>query len=203
MTSPVPDTTDAPALHAERLLYVATGGIQAMFVPMWLHWLRSRYPDLELRYVMTPAAMRFTTQTALSVAAGPAEGMIDRWPDQPESALHVELASWPDAVIVHPATMDFVSRLAHGAGESPAMLALQCTTAPIVISPGLPPNGHLNAAYRKNVLELSERDNLVVVPPTMGTSMSSGEEGIGTPAYLPTALAALAELRDWMTLTHG
>lgn len=187
-----------PRLGAHRLLYVASGGLQAMFVPMWLQWLRTSYPDLAVRYVVTRSATRFTTRTSLAVAAGDAEGMVDEWPEQPESALHVDLALWPDAVLVHPATFDFVARLSAGFGDSPAMLALQCTTAPIVICPALPPNGFRNPAYRRNVSELAERENVTVLPPVRGRSMSTGHEGVGTVAHLPTAIASLEELREWV-----
>ncbi|MGU3437413.1 flavoprotein [Actinomycetes bacterium M1A6_2h] len=197
------EQVDTPAFGAQRLLYVATGGIQAMFTPMWLQWFRTHYPEVELRYVMTRAATRFATPTALSVASGGAPSCVDEWPDQPDSALHVELASWPDAILVHPATMNFVARYSHGLGDTPALLALQCTTAPVVVCPSLPPGGSANPAYRRNIAELADRPNITVMAPVRGTSMTTGDTGIGTAAYLPHAVTALEELREWMVNSNG
>jgi hypothetical protein len=197
MTDLPPDRTgDTPELSFRRLLYVVAGGTQATFAPMWLQWLRDHYPHLEVRCAVTRSALRFTTPTALAAAAG-RPALVDAWPDQPESALHVELAQWPDAVLVHPATLDFVARLALGRGDSPVMLALQCTAAQVALCPGLPPRAHLNPAYRRHVAELSERDNLSVLPPRAGRSQATGELELGTAVYLPSALSALAELTAW------
>lgn len=183
-----------PAFGAVRLLYVATGGVQAMFLPMWLSWLRTHYPQTEVRHTVTVSARRFVGPTAAAVAGG-GLSMVDQWPDEPDQALHVELASWPDAVLVHPATMHFLARFSLGLADTPVLLALQCTSAPVVVCPALPPGGHLNPAYRRHVKELSERDNVVVLPPTAGVSMSTGEQGIGTAALLPHAITALEDLR--------
>lgn len=183
-----------PTITAKRLLYVGTGGVQAMLMPAWLQWIRSNYPDLTLRYIVTRSAMRFTTETSLSITSGQAEGMVDAWPEQPDEALHVELSAWPDAVLVHPATMHFVARFALGLADSPTLLALQCTQAPIVVCPSLPPGGHKNPAYRRHVGALAERPNVAVLAPVSGVSMQTGEAGIGTPAPVPAALAALENL---------
>ncbi len=166
-----------------------------MFMPNWLIWLRHSCPELEIRYVLTRAATNFVTPTVAAVAAGPAIGLQDVWPEQPDSAIHVELAQWPDTILVHPATMNFVARLALGLGDTPALLALQCTRAPMVICPSLPPHGHLNPAYRRHVEELNARDNVTVLPPIEGISISTGETGIGTAALFPDALVALEQIR--------
>ncbi|MFJ8871353.1 flavoprotein [Streptomyces sp. NPDC102473] len=196
MTSPAPAT--APAFRARRLLYLTTGGIQAMHLPNWMSWLRTHYPDTEVHSVLTPSARRFVGTTAVAAVSGTGLPTIDVWPEEPDRALHVDLATWPDAVLVHPATMHFIARLSLGLADTPALLALQCTRAPIVICPSLPPHGHLNPAYRRHILELSERENVTVLPPVNGTSVTTGEGGIGSAALLPHALSALEDLRAWM-----
>jgi len=189
--------TEPPAFNARRLLYVASGGVQAMFLPMWLSWLRSSYPDTEVRCVVTRSALRFTTPTAVAAAGGTGLPTVDVWPDEPDGALHVELAGWPDAVLVHPATLHLIARLSQGLADTPALLALQCTEAPVVLCPALPPGGHRNPAYQRHIAELSQRDNVTVLPPIHGVSMSTGQDGIGTAALLPHAIAALEDARLW------
>ncbi|WP_326844503.1 flavoprotein (plasmid) [Streptomyces sp. NBC_01558] len=196
MNQPTPQAA-APGFHAKRLLYITTGGIQAMLLPTWMSWLRTHYPNTEVHSVLTPSARRFVGTTAVAAAGGRGLPTTDAWPTEPDRALHVDLATWPDAILVHPATMHFVARLSLGLADTPALLALQCTRAPIVICPSLPPNGHLNPAYQRHILELSERDNVTVLPPVNGVSITTGEEGIGTAAYLPHAISALEDLRTW------
>lgn len=196
-TSQPAPPAEAPAFGAKRLLYIASGGVQAMFVPMWLNWLRTHYPDTEVRCVLTRSALRFTTPTAVAVSGHGERPLTDSWPEQPDSAPHVELAQWPDAILVHPATYHFVARLSLGLADTPALLALQCTTAPTVLCPALPPGGHQSPAHRRHIGELAERPHVTVVPPIPGVSLSTGERGIGTAALLPDAIAALEDARAW------
>ncbi|MCZ1001045.1 hypothetical protein O1M63_28215 [Streptomyces mirabilis] len=139
-----------PAFTGRRLLYIGTGALGVMFMPMWLHWLRSSYPDVELRTVITRSATRFVTPTTLSVFGGK-QPELDVWSDEPEtSAPHVELAHWADTVIVHPATFHFTSRLALGAADTPAMLALQCAQVPVALAPALPPGAITSPAWQQH-----------------------------------------------------
>jgi phosphopantothenoylcysteine decarboxylase/phosphopantothenate--cysteine ligase len=94
---------------------------------------------LELRVAVTRNAERFVTRGALGPMSG-GNALLDAWPDGPvDRALHVELAEWADTVIVHPASLHFLARLAQGLADTPVLLALQCTTAPVVLAPALPP----------------------------------------------------------------
>lgn len=185
----------APAFGARRLLYVGTGAIGVMFMPMWVNWVRTAYPDIEVRTIVTRSAGRFVTRDALTAFAGTTV-MRDEWSDEPEvGARHVELAHWPDAVVVHPATFNFVGRLALGAADTPMLLALQCTRAPIAVAPALPPGGADSPAYRQHVETLERRPNVVVVPPQPGYSVTTGNMDASVATPLPDVLAWLEELR--------
>ena len=195
MTTPLPgNPTHPPTFTAQRLLYIATGGIQAMFMPSWLTWLRTTYPTTNIRYAITNSARRFVGTTAIASAGGNGLPLIDTWPEQPDHAQHIELANWPDAILVHPATMHFLARLSLGLADTPILLALQCTTAPTVICPSLPPNAHTNPAYQRHITELTNRHNTTILPPITGTSLTTGQQGIGTPTPLPHAITALQDL---------
>lgn len=186
--------TTAPDLRVSRLLYVIAGSVQAASAPAWLLWLRSTYESVQIRVLVTRTALRFVTMEALS-AVGQCEVQVDAWPDDSGHALHVELAAWADAIIVHPATMDFIARYAAGLGNSPALLAMQCTDASIVVCPAVPPGAERNLALRRNISELGERENVVVMPCLPGVSLSSNAAGIGAVTMLPYAVKALEELR--------
>ncbi|MGB9996078.1 flavoprotein [Streptomyces pseudogriseolus] len=180
---------------ARRLLVIGTGSVAAAHLPFWASWLKSGHPGTEVRYVLTGAATRFVAREALTAISG-CEVLVDRWPDEPEPrARHVDLAQWPDAVVVLPATLNYVARLALGLGDSPSLLALQCTGAAIALAPALPPGGAQSAAYADHTAKLRERRNVVVVPPHPGLSTTSGKREAWAPAPFPEALAAADGLR--------
>ncbi|MCX4673515.1 flavoprotein [Streptomyces sp. NBC_01381] len=171
----------APALGAERLLIVGTGALAVMHLPFWMNWLHVNYPDLDVQLALTRSAERFVSREGLTVM-GSREVIADVWPDQPEtSALHVRLADWPDAVAVYPAGMDFISRMAAGAANTPVLMALQCTRAPVVIAPSLPPHAELNPALQDNLRRLGERPNTSVAPGQPGRSSTSGDKVLMAP----------------------
>ncbi|CAL9327098.1 flavoprotein [Streptomyces sp. SudanB182_2057] len=198
MTTPLPgspETGGAPALGIERLLLVITGSVSAAHMPFWLNWLGMTYPDLEIKVVVTPSAGRFVTRTALSTGPGGREVCTDTWPGEDTHALHVEWGEWAQAVLVYPASFQFLARLALGLADTPALLAAQCTTAPVVVAPGLPPGGWQSPACVAHVTALKARPNTEVLTPLQGLSRATGRQEAWTPAMLPDTLRAIERLR--------
>src|SRR5690606_9909911 len=121
---------------------------------------------------------------------------VDAWSDDPtEKPLHVDLASWPDAVVVYPASFHFLARFAVGRGHTPAMLALQCTSAPGALAPSGPRGAPASAAYRKHLEALRERGNVVVVDPVPGISAHTRGYDAAVAAPLPDVLTGAESLR--------
>lgn len=177
----------------ERLVLVGTGSRTVHTLPAWVDWLRDSCPELEMTIVVTRSAERFVTTAALQGRAG--EVHRDAWPDGDGTAWHVRWATWADAIVVFPATMGFVARLALGLADSPALLAAQCTTAPVVLAPAVPPGGVQSAAYQMHHRTLMERPNVVIVPPVPVTSATTGRrDGWGAPP-LGEVLQAAARRR--------
>jgi phosphopantothenoylcysteine decarboxylase/phosphopantothenate--cysteine ligase len=164
-----------PEFSSERLLVVITGALSAAFIPGWLTWLRTGYPDLTVRPVVTRSAQRFVTLDAVTTLCGQ-PAMSDEWPAHVTGpAPHVELSQWPDAIFVYPASLNFLARLALGMGDTPALLALQCTTAPIALAPSLPPQGLNSPAYHSHKATLEQRPNVVFAQPKPGFSVTTGQ----------------------------
>ncbi|MEU7716964.1 flavoprotein [Streptomyces tibetensis] len=187
--------TAVEPLGTRRLLVIGTGSVTAAHLPFWASWLKIGHPGTEVRYVLTGAAGRFVTREALT-AIGGCDVQADRWPDEPEPrARHVDLAQWPDTVVVFPATLNYLARLALGLGDSPSLLALQCTRAAIALAPALPPGGAQSAAYAEHTARLRARRNVVVVTPHPGRSTTSGKRDAWAPAPFPDVLSAADRLR--------
>jgi phosphopantothenoylcysteine decarboxylase/phosphopantothenate--cysteine ligase len=206
MTDKAEELHAVPTFLAKRLLLVATGSLGATYLPFWVNWLRMAYPSLETRIVVTRSAQQFVTRGALVPLVGQ-EVLEDSWPSQPETkAKHVELARWPDLVVVHPASFSFVGRLALGLADTPVTLALQCTEVGIVLAPALPPGGAESLAYRRHRDALAERDNIAVVDPIRAWSATTRRPEATTAAPLPdvlrTAEALRARLAERRVATH-
>ncbi|MCK2244321.1 MULTISPECIES: flavoprotein [unclassified Crossiella] len=180
-----------PNLDGKRVLVVGTGAPAVVALPENMLRLRHYCQAVAAQVVLTRAALRFITPTTTHLVTG-GDFITDEWSDKPyQTAPHVELAQWAEAVVVYPATLHFVGRLALGLADSPLLLALQCTAAPIAIAPSLPPGGMAGHAYRGHMARLAERANVVVVHPVLGRSMSTHEANVGAPARFTDLLAAL------------
>jgi phosphopantothenoylcysteine decarboxylase / phosphopantothenate---cysteine ligase len=180
---------------AERLLIVGSGSVNVALLPFWVQWLTAGYPALRTRVVLTRTAERFVSRAALA-ALTHADVVPDAWPEEPTAqARHVELAEWADAVAVYPATLHFLARYALGLADTPALLALQCTAAPVVVAPALPPGGWQSPAVTAHVAALNQRPNVVIAPPRPGPSVTTGRNDGWSPAPFPTALRFLESCR--------
>ncbi len=184
-----------PHLGVGRLLLVGTGAVHVALLPTWANWLRTSYPSLEVRMVVTRSAERFVSRAALSAISGN-EVLLDAWSEEPtDGALHVELAAWADAVAVYPATMNFVSRFALGITDTPVLLAIQCTRAPIAVAPALPPGAEDGDVLRERLTTLAARRNVAVIPTVPGRSVTTGREDGASPPPLPVVLERLERTR--------
>lgn len=184
---------DVPEFDAPRLLVVVTGSISAADLPFWTQWLVDSYPDLRIKIVLTRTATRFVSRLALQ-ARPRTEVLIDEWFRDDAAARHVEWQEWADAVIVYPATLDYLSRFANGLAGTPSLLALQCTTVPVVFAPALPPGGADSPAFARVLRECSDRPNVGIAPMRIGISATTAGSHLGVPALLPDVIE-LAQTR--------
>lgn len=190
--------SEAPgqALPFSRLLHVVTGSLSAATLPSWAGWLRTVAPATDVRTVVTRSALQFVTPTALAVStSGPVH--VDAWSGEAGTVApgnHVEWAAWPDAVLVYPASWHFVARLALGLGDSPALLALHCTRAPVLVAPSLPPGAIDSPVMTEHLRTLAGRPGYAVAPVRSGRSAHSGRPEAPVPDDLPGAIRLLARL---------
>lgn len=185
-------SNDLVPLNGRRVLLVATGCVGALMLPNWISWWKASLPETQLKVVLTRSALNFTTTTAVSSFLHD-DVLIDEWDYSNRTDLHIHLSEWPDAVLVHPASMNFVSRLAIGLCDTPLMLALQGSTCPVVVAASAPPNFTQGAMWGRYQALLSERENISLLPPTTGISALRPNE-TGAPAViLPEAAQVLAQ----------
>ncbi|MEV7865605.1 CypD family RiPP peptide-cysteine decarboxylase [Streptomyces sp. NPDC088124] len=173
-----------------------TGSISAALVPWWIHWLRELHPDLVVNVSVTPAASRFLAVRSLRHLANGAV-WVDSWDDEGlPREVNSGKSGGSECFLVFPATLDTVMRLAQGRADSPALLMLQVTDAPIVIADTFPGS---NEIVESNLQTLKLRPNVAFAPRVNGVRASNrttAEVGFNLPGALSVANALLKESRS-------
>ena len=179
-------------MQGKRILLGVTGGIAAYKSPDLVRRLRER--GAEVQVVMTAGAREFITATTFQAVSARAV-RSDLWDSAAEAAMgHIELARWAQAVLVAPASADFLARLATGQADD--LLATLClaTQAPIAVAPAMNHIMWSNAATRANIATLTQR-GVHVFGPGEG-DQACGETGEGRmlePLDLAERLSALLQ----------
>jgi phosphopantothenoylcysteine decarboxylase / phosphopantothenate---cysteine ligase len=181
-------------LTHRHIILGVTGGIAAYKSADLIRRLRDA--GAEVRVVMTEAACEFITPLTLQALSGNPVRR-DLFDPAAEAAMgHIELARWADAVVIAPASADFLARLAAGsAGDLLSTLCL-ASDSPLLVAPAMNQAMWRDAATRANCDRLQER-GVHVAGPGVG-SQACGDTGPGRmlePEQLLLAVSALFETR--------
>ena len=172
--------------HPPRILLGVTGGIAAYKSPDLVRRLRER--GAEVQVVMTEGAKQFVTPLTFQAVSG-REVRDSLWDAAAEAAMgHIELARWADAVLVAPATAEFLSKLTHGRADDLLTTLCLATEAPVHVAPAMNRQMWANAATQSNVATLRQRGFAIHGPAT--GEQACGETGEGR-MLEPAELAAL------------
>jgi phosphopantothenoylcysteine decarboxylase / phosphopantothenate---cysteine ligase len=162
-------------LQGKRLLLGITGGIAAYKAAELTRLLIKAGADV--RVVMTEAACKFVTPVTMQ-ALSAQKVYTDLWDDSvADNMAHIELTRDRDAIVIAPATADFLAKLANGFADdllSTACLAREC---PLLLAPAMNRQMWDNAATRRNV-EQVKADGVTVLGPDSG-DQACGETGMG------------------------
>ena len=90
---------------------------------------------------------------------------------------HIELARWPNRIVIAPASADFIARLAHGLADDLLTTLCLATDAPITVVPAMNRLMWANAATQANVATLRQR-GIAILGPAAG-EQACGETGPG------------------------
>jgi phosphopantothenoylcysteine decarboxylase/phosphopantothenate--cysteine ligase len=177
------------SLANKRILLGVTGGIAAYKSADLVRRLREA--GAEVRVVMTDAAAEFITELTMQAVSGNPvhRKLLDAEAEMGMS--HIELARWADAVLVAPASADFLARLAQGRGDD--LLAAVCLAsgAPLAVAPAMNQQMWRNPATQANLATLRAH-GVQVFGPTEG-SQACGDVGPGR----------MSEPTDLVDLTGG
>jgi phosphopantothenoylcysteine synthetase/decarboxylase len=191
MSSRRPTRIDAPraveAGRRGRIVLGVTGSIAAYKAAELASQLRQRGHDVHA--VLTKAAQRFVTPLTFKTLTGNAV-LADLWSEGEETkAEHIAAIDSADALVVAPATADFIARAAHGFADdalSATLLAAQC---PVLVAPAMNHRMWKNAIVQRNVAALRDAD-IEVIDPEDGW-LAEGETGVGRLASLEVLIARI------------
>jgi phosphopantothenoylcysteine decarboxylase/phosphopantothenate--cysteine ligase len=165
-------------LAGRHLVLGLTGGIACYKVAELTRLLGGAGATVQV--VMTGAAEQFITAVTMQALSGRAV-MTSQWDTrEPNNMAHINLSREADAIVVAPASADFMAQLAQGRADE--LLALTCLARPaercaLLLAPAMNREMWAHPATRRNVAQ-AEADGAVLLGPASG-DQACGEVGNG------------------------
>ncbi|MBK1614010.1 bifunctional phosphopantothenoylcysteine decarboxylase/phosphopantothenate--cysteine ligase CoaBC [Rubrivivax gelatinosus] len=170
--------SDRQDLQGRHVLLGLTGGIACYKAAELARELTRAGATVQV--VMTEAAQQFITPVTMQALSG-RPVITSQWDARPANSMaHIELTREADAIVVAPASADFIAQLAQGrAGE---LLALACLARPIervplLVAPAMNREMWAHPATQRNVAQIVA-DGATVLGPASG-AQACGETGDG------------------------
>lgn len=174
----------------KRLLLGVSGGIAAYKSAELARRLRDA--GAELRVVMTAGATEFITPLTMQAVSGHPvhQQLLDAGAEAGMG--HIELARWADAILVAPASANFLARLAQGRADDLLSAICLASAAPVAVAPAMNQQMWSNAATQSNIVAL-KKNGVHIFGPAEG-SQACGETGPGRMLEPPELVALVSDL---------
>ncbi|MEI6155611.1 MAG: bifunctional phosphopantothenoylcysteine decarboxylase/phosphopantothenate--cysteine ligase CoaBC [bacterium] len=169
-----------------------TGSIAAYKSPEIVRALRAEGADVQV--LLTPAATRFVSPLTLRTLTGHAvdADLLDLLPDGRIG--HIVAADSADAMLIAPATAQWIGAMASGLAGDVVTAACLATTAPVIVAPAMDGEMWAHPATQTNAARLHDAFGYTLVAPESG-ALASGATGVGrlaeTTAIIDAVVAAI------------
>lgn len=165
-------------LHGKHIVLGLTGGVACYKAADLARELIKAGATVQA--VMTASAQRFVTPLLMQSLTGRPVATTQWDSSQPNAMAHINLSREADAIVVAPATADFIARLAQGRCDE--LLSLLCIARPahrcgLLLAPAMNREMWAHAATQRNVQQVVD-DGAVVLGPAAG-EQACGEVGDG------------------------
>ena len=133
-----------------------------------------------VQVVMTESATQFITAVTMQALSNRAV-YVSQWDArEPNNMAHINLSREADAILVAPASADFMAKLLHGRADD--LLSLMClarpvSEVPLILAPAMNREMWVNPATQRNVAQLTQ-DGALVLDVGQG-DQACGETGDG------------------------
>lgn len=159
----------------KKVVLGITGGIAAYKAAELVRLLQKNHIDVQV--VMTEAACQFITPVTMQALSGKPV-FIGMWDASIANGMpHIELSRAADAIVIAPASADFLAKLVHGRADdllSTLCLARDC---PLLVAPAMNKQMWENPATQRNIAQL-QADGIHILGPDSG-EQACGEIGLG------------------------
>ncbi len=177
-------------LIGKKILLALTGGIAAYKSAELCRLLKKSAADV--RVVMTRGACEFISPLTLQALSGNAVHTELLDPDAEAGMGHIELAKWPDMIIVAPATASFIAKYHAGIADDLLCTLLLASQKPVVLAPAMNQAMWQHATTQRNIKQLKVlmSEMLTILGPANG-EQACGDTGPGRmvePEFIVEAL---------------
>ena len=159
----------------KKLVLGITGGIAAYKAAELVRLLVKA--DFDVQVVMTESACQFITPVTMQALSGKPV-FTGMWDSSIDNGMpHIELSRDADAIVIAPATAEFIAKLLHGRADdllSTLCLARDC---PLLVAPAMNKQMWENPATQRNFAQL-KADGVTILGPAAG-EQACGEVGLG------------------------
>lgn len=167
---------DAPA---RRIILGITGGIAAYKAAELTRLLIKQ--GIHVQVAMTDAACHFITPTTMQALSGHPV-LTNLWINNQSDSnydgmVHIHASRTTDAIVIAPASADFIAKLAHGLADDLLSTLCLARNCPLIVAPAMNQQMWENTATQRNIQQLIS-DGVILLGPDSG-SQACGEEGMG------------------------
>ncbi|MFT4099859.1 MAG: bifunctional phosphopantothenoylcysteine decarboxylase/phosphopantothenate--cysteine ligase CoaBC [Burkholderiaceae bacterium] len=169
------DSALSTDLQGRHLVLGVTGGVAAYKAAELARELQRRGATVQV--AMTEAATRFVGAPTFQALTGEPV-FVDQWDARIDNNMaHIDLSRRADAILVAPATADFMAKLVHGLADD--LLSTMCLArdCPLLVAPAMNRQMWQNPATQRNVVRL-RTDGVQILGPDSG-DQACGETGEG------------------------
>lgn len=171
----------------KRLLLGITGGIAAYKAAELVRLLVRQ--GVEVQVVMTQAACQFITPVTMQALSG-RPVFTDLWDNRIDNGMaHIEFTRDVDAILIAPASADFLSKLAQGRADDLLSTLCLARACPLMVAPAMNVQMWDHPATQRN-MALLKKDGVLMFGPENG-EQACGEEGFGRMLEAEALLEAL------------
>src|SRR5438094_5070290 len=144
--------TTPAARRLSRVVLCITGGIAAYKAAELTRLLVKE--GIAVDVVMTRAATQFIAPMTLQALSGNPV-LTDLWDSGAANAMgHIELSRHADAIVVAPASADFIAKLAHGAADDLLSTLCLARSCPLLVAPTMTLQIWAKPATQRNIAQL-------------------------------------------------
>jgi phosphopantothenoylcysteine decarboxylase/phosphopantothenate--cysteine ligase len=178
-------------LSGKKIILGVTGCIAAYKSCLIVRELVKR--GAEVKIVMTNSALEFITPLTLSTLShNPVT--INIFPESQKNGTtlntwHIDLATWADLMIVAPATINTVAKIAHGFADNALTTLITALRCPLILAPAADVDMYENKITQENLAKL-ESLGYYIIPAELG-ELASGLRGDGRLADTPKIIDSI------------